>query len=276
MSSDPRNAIMAAGHGDLLEDHNGNWWMVHLGIRYRGLFNLGRETFLAPVVWDEDGWPVVGNNRCTETVMDGPLPGPQPTPVCRDFADDFDGDTLNRNWNFIRNPARERYSLENSRVILKGNETTLSTITTHPTMIVIRQPEHNMEALTSMEGDIREGQRSGLAAYYNEMAHYEIFVTKKSDGYYVCLGKRIYDIEIVAESHKIDYTGRIELKLDMSDCSWCVFSYAVNGEWTVLGKGLSKPLCTETMPCDAFTGACIGLFSENGTAAFDSFAIKCL
>lgn len=276
MDSDPRTAILGTGHGDLLEDQNGNWWMVHLATRYKGLFNLGRETFLTPVIWDENGWPIVGDNGCIDTVMEGPLPGPAPTPVCRDFKDDFDEDSLNINWNFLRNPERERYTLENSRVILKGGENTISTPSSKPTMIIVRQPAHNTEAVTYMEGDIKVGQRSGLTAFYNEITHYDIFVTNKEDGYYVCLGKRIYDIDIVTECHKIDYQGRIGLKLDMSDCNWCVFSYEINGEWTVLGKGMSKPLCTETIPCSAFTGAYIGLFSEKGTAAFDSFDMKCL
>ncbi|MFF2620267.1 glycoside hydrolase family 43 protein [Oerskovia jenensis] len=52
--------VVGVGHGDLVETAAGEWWMVLLGSRpYGGYFpNLGRETFLAPVVW-EDGWPVV-------------------------------------------------------------------------------------------------------------------------------------------------------------------------------------------------------------------------
>ena len=30
---DTTKQIQCSGHGDLLEDHRGNWWMVHLGIR---------------------------------------------------------------------------------------------------------------------------------------------------------------------------------------------------------------------------------------------------
>ncbi|MBM7479145.1 glycoside hydrolase family 43 protein [Oerskovia jenensis] len=52
--------VVGVGHADLVETAAGEWWMVLLGSRpYGGYFpNLGRETFLAPVVW-EDGWPVV-------------------------------------------------------------------------------------------------------------------------------------------------------------------------------------------------------------------------
>lgn len=49
-----------AGHADLVQTQAGEWWMVCLASRpYGGYFrNLGRETFLAPVIW-EDEWPVV-------------------------------------------------------------------------------------------------------------------------------------------------------------------------------------------------------------------------
>jgi alpha-N-arabinofuranosidase len=51
--------VVAVGHADLVEAVDGTWWAVLLGMRpYGGLHaNLGRETFLAPVEW-EDGWPV--------------------------------------------------------------------------------------------------------------------------------------------------------------------------------------------------------------------------
>ena len=47
-----KSEIQATGHADLVEDANGNWWLVFLGIRrfsHALLHNLGRETFLAPV-----------------------------------------------------------------------------------------------------------------------------------------------------------------------------------------------------------------------------------
>ncbi len=52
--------IWNPGHADLVRTPAGEWWMVCLASRpYGGHFrNMGRETFLAPVVW-EDGWPVV-------------------------------------------------------------------------------------------------------------------------------------------------------------------------------------------------------------------------
>lgn len=51
--------VCNVGHGDLVETTTGKWYMTCLASRnYEGYSNLGRETFLAEVVW-EDGWPVV-------------------------------------------------------------------------------------------------------------------------------------------------------------------------------------------------------------------------
>src|SRR5262245_26506144 len=58
--------IQGTGHADLVEDGAGNWWMVFLAFRPQGGFywqHLGRETFLAPVRWDAQGWPVVNDGK---------------------------------------------------------------------------------------------------------------------------------------------------------------------------------------------------------------------
>ncbi|MFE2991699.1 family 43 glycosylhydrolase [Streptomyces sp. NPDC059262] len=64
--------LQNTGHADLVQAPDGTWWTVFLGVRPRGgtpgWHVLGRETFLAPVTW-EDGWPVVG-----PPVTAGPAP----------------------------------------------------------------------------------------------------------------------------------------------------------------------------------------------------------
>ena len=270
-------AIQATGHADLTEDQNGNWWLVCLAIRPLGpmLHNLGRETFLAPVIWDEDGWPVVGCGGRIRLQMDAPLPGPAPTPTRRDFTDDFDSDELDLNWNFVRNPERERYRLGGGRLTIDGGAATLSTPEGHPSLVALRQPEFCVEAVACMEGDMALGQKSGLTAYYNHSAHYEIFVTRKADGYSLCLGKQVGDISVVSASRRIDYPGSIRLKLE-TDREWYVFFYESDGQWIELGRGMTAFLCSEATCTMTYTGTYIGLFSEHGVISFDSFSMKVL
>lgn len=51
--------IQNAGHGEMVEDEAGNWFMYMLATRpVNGCAPLGRETFVAEVRWEND-WPVV-------------------------------------------------------------------------------------------------------------------------------------------------------------------------------------------------------------------------
>ena len=74
------NPIQATGHGDLIEDAFGQWWLLFLGIRQvRGSWHhLGRETFLAPVSWDEKGWPIVNGGEPVRLIQEIELPDSHP------------------------------------------------------------------------------------------------------------------------------------------------------------------------------------------------------
>lgn len=56
--------IQNCGHGDLFQDTAGAWWAVVLAVRNEGgRFPLGRETFLTPVEWPENGWPKISQPK---------------------------------------------------------------------------------------------------------------------------------------------------------------------------------------------------------------------
>ena len=273
---DAPGPIQATGHADIIEDQNGNWWLVCLAIRPVGgshLHHLGRESFLAPLVWNEEGWPVVGNDGKIDFEMDGPLPGNAPTPVSLDFCDNFDKGTLDLRWNFVRNPVRENYVLEKGRLNLIGGECDLSTVGGNPTMICARQQEFAMEFLAELEGTIEMGQRSGISAFYNSYYHYDVFVTKSEGGYYVCLRKRVADIDVVAAMHKINYEGKIRLKI-VSEAEWYTLYYENNGEFVEIGKGRTSLLATEVTDPMTFTGTYWGVFTENGNIAVNNVTVK--
>ncbi len=43
------------GHGTLVEDRAGKWWMVYHAYE-NGFYTLGRQTLLEPIEWTADGW----------------------------------------------------------------------------------------------------------------------------------------------------------------------------------------------------------------------------
>lgn len=275
--ADPRStAIQAVGHADLTEDAQGRWWAVCLGIRPLGpmLHNLGRETFLAPVEWGDDGWPVIGCRGRIRLEMTAPLPGPDPAPVCHDFADDFSGDTLRPQWNFVRNPERARYAPGGGAITLSGGADTLSTPGGSPTMIAVRQPAFCMEASATLCGTVDEGTCAGLTAYYNHTAHYDLLLTCSGDKYAVCLRKQVGDIAVITARHPIPRPDRLRLRVT-ADREWYVFSYRLDADWVELGRGMTAFLCTEATCTMTYTGVFLGLFSEQATVSFRDFALTC-
>ena len=72
------HCIQSLGHADFVEAADGTWWVVALGTRHAPLaqhHNIGRETFLLPVTWTDDGWPVVGEAGTTELQVNQDIPG---------------------------------------------------------------------------------------------------------------------------------------------------------------------------------------------------------
>ncbi|MGE5558921.1 MAG: glycoside hydrolase family 43 protein [Bacillota bacterium] len=192
--------IQAAGHGDLICAHDGSWWMVFLGIRQIGwgFHHLGRETFLAPVTWTEDGWPVVNGGKPVELVMDaGNLTGHPWPPI--PVRDDFDGQYLGLAWNFRRNPGKKDWSLSERPGCLRLTGTSLTLDDMNFSTFIGRRQEHfecTVSALVDFQPQT-EGEEAGLTVLMNEEHHYEIAVTREDGSRQVMVRRRIGDLQKV-------------------------------------------------------------------------------
>lgn len=270
--------IQATGHADIIEDANGNWWLVCLGIRTipdMSLHNLGRETFLSPIVWDENGWPVVGNNGRIALEMKADFPCDfSRIKQSRDFEDNFETEYLNLEWNFVRNPKRENYSLTAKKGYLKlsaGKETLNDS---EPTFLGVRQKEFEIRACTKVFADtFAEDSKVGLTAFYNKDYHYEIYVTKESGIYYAVLSKKVHDIEYVAQKVEINYCGSIEFQIETGMQDY-IFSCRLKDDWITIGTGKTAGLCTEGTMTTTFTGTYLGIFASNAEAYFKYFTAR--
>ena len=167
--------IAASGHADLVETQNGEWWMVLLGVRPYGGFhyNLGRETFITPVQW-EDGWPVVnpGEGKVLFKQVGPNLPIFKTTPVAT--KDDFSKDSLNYVWNFLRTPRNKFWSLQQNKGFLRmhllpENITELRS----PAFIGRRQQDTSFEATCKMIfSPATENETAGMVLFMNNDFHF--------------------------------------------------------------------------------------------------------
>lgn len=270
--------IKAVGHADLFQAHDGSWWAVCLGNRpafYPYKHNLGRETFLCPVKWDDSGWPIFGNNGTLDLVMMAEcLPEYKfGEPKCRD---EFESDLLDCCWNFIYNPKQELWSLSDNPgcLTLYGNVTSLDEA---DSLAWVGRRQEHMDCTTRTQlsfKPVKDGEEAGLTAYMNNRHHYEIALTMDRGVKYLIFRRRIGSLWKV--ENKIPYEQEqvvLELKADKE---YYYFNFSENGDsFTELGKGEVQYLTTEVG--GIFTGNYIGIYSTgNGVegvvpAKFDWF-----
>lgn len=261
--------IQCTGHAELFEDAAGKWWIAALGVRklpYAMLHNLGRETFLGAVSWDEDGWPVVnGCGQLRERIrLEAAEQGSD------DFRDDFKEDTLKPDYCHVRNPHMKLYQIADGALTLTGGEG-LSTTDASPTLLGVRQKQFRSEAVIRVRPE--EGSLAGLTAYYNGEHHYALCASLQDGRMRIALRKRMYDMEVEAAQVEIP-GGEAWLRI-LTDEHDYVFEYRTeDGDWVRLGVGAVAALCTEVTRTMTFTGTFLGLFCDRGRASFAAFSVR--
>ncbi|WP_246061681.1 glycoside hydrolase family 43 protein [Paenibacillus oralis] len=255
-------SIQATGHADLVQTPDGHWWAVYLGIRpfgYPPRHHLGRETFLAPVMWTDDGWPIIGEKgTISETMPAGDLTlQAKPVPQVRD---DFDGESLAACWTFLRSPIPEHWSLseKNSSLTLYGSPVTLND-TDSPTFIGRRQEHFECRASTHLTFTPRQdGEEAGITVYMNERFHYEMAVTQTSGQRKLIFRRRLGSLWKMEK--EIQWTLDSVVLTIKADQTNYWFGYSENGNEPLwLGQGECGLLATEV--AGGFTGVFLAMYA---------------
>lgn len=264
--------IQCTGHADIVDDENGNWWIVSLGTRPIGpmAHHLGRETFLAQLRW-VDGWPVVDCGGLMQLEAEGDLPHPETvSPVCDNHHYDF---SEMKSWPvdfaWLRNPEMKNYALDGT-LSLTGTSERLSTPNTTPTFVGVRQTQFKTISEAQLLTNIPEGCSAGLTAYGIHTHHYDVLITRRYGTLYAQLRKHIYDMEAVVSEIPLPECEKVVLKIT-SDRSKYYFAVDAGKGFVELGTALTIGLATEVTEMMTFTGTFIGLFAENGKARFTNF-----
>jgi alpha-N-arabinofuranosidase len=275
------NPVQGTGHADLVEATDGSWWMVCLAFRPLDgqHYLMGRETFLLPVRWDTNAWPVVNGNGIVNINMNVPTLPQQPTPT-PSYSTDFNETTLGFEWNYLRNPRRDNYSLTARKGFLRLKATTvkLDDVDT-PTFVGRRQQHINFVAGTTVRlRDASQGDEAGLTVLMNNHSHYDIFVEKgHGSTYRVVLRYRLGELTHIEREIEVP-NGNIYLQVTGSRRTYA-FAYSTDGKtYQPLGQINTKYLSTET--AGGFTGIYLGLYAvaaDDGSKAyadFDSFTYE--
>jgi alpha-N-arabinofuranosidase len=257
--------IVGTGHADLVQTQNGEWWMVLLAMRpYGGYFyNLGRETFLVPVRW-ENGWPIVspGTGRVEFSY---PLPNlPEETWPAEPGRDDFNGSTLAYCWCFLRTPREDFWSLsENPGYLRLKMRPEMLSEQVNPSFVGRRQQHIQFEVQTAFEFNPQnEGESAGLVLNQNTNFHFRFVVTRDATPV-IRLIRRAQGIEEILAQKAID-SEQIFLKIKAHEQN-CSFYFSTQPhEWQLLSKNIDGRILS-TPVAGGFVGAFIGMYaSSNG------------
>lgn len=276
------NAIQSTGHADFFEDGHGNWWTVFLAVRHLGyplVHHLGRETYLAPVDWDADGWPWINQGRLVDLRMELDRPGVEQTEAPeRGFFDNFDAPELDLSWNFCRNPQADSWSLSEpaGQLSLRCLPENLDGRDAK-SWLGRRQQHFYAKAETQLHFTPQGAEEAGLTAYMNERCYIALGYTQKNGQCglmlrRVCGSLRSDEFTPIAAQ---GVEGGIRIELTASEEILSFAYYRADGVRIELGGQEPRLLSTEI--AGGFTGLYWALYATaNGAespnvARFDYF-----
>ncbi len=293
------------GHADLVETPSGKWYAVMLGSRpVAGLhYNLGRETFLCPVAWEED-WPIFspGTGKIEwEYDADTNLP-PVGVKKKEQSRDGFDQPKLGLEWSLWGTPGANFWTLANSRLKLKClprgisepvhgyNEVDVRWQREHNISLVGRRQLHRQfAAACKMSFTPAEGETAGIAVIQamNHQFRFEraceacvqllrlVLVTTETNTHAHLPGFRAETSESVVAQVPWE-NDEIVLRVTGNE-QWYSFFYGTNEDSLALLYENADSTLLNPASIGTFTGMLLGMFASgngresNNQADFDWF-----
>ncbi|MDF2904735.1 MAG: xylB3 [Herbinix sp.] len=270
--------IVNVGHGDLVETQNGETYMVVLASRpYGGYYrNLGRETFLVPVTW-EDGWPVVnkGIGLLEDTVEVPNLPKFAVDKV--PDREDFDRDHLPFHFLYLRNPIPENYSLSARRGYLRMKLATDRMLERgNPSFIGVRQTGMSYRLETKMEFTPKSNEEeAGLILLQSNQYHYR-FVCTLMDGVKTMIVIRCFEgkEEVVGQvgcENPNESQNSILIRITANG-QVLMFAYSFDGKsYVPVKSGVDASMLSSDI-AGGFVGTTLGLYCSSNGIQSDNYA----
>ena len=237
------HAVTCTGHADLVIGPDGQWWSVFLACRpfAKDYTTTGRETFLLPVTWTDDGWPQIlpPGQRVPYTVpspvgaslvnaRDQRSALPTAVPLTGNFTwrDDFSSTTLSPLWIMLRQPHETWWSLNATpgRLTLTPRAVSLAE-KINPTFLARRVQHAKFESTLSLDVPTAPSVSAGLALFQSETHYYFFCVRRTTEGLILFLELANGAIPAVIASAKIPETSHLELRLT-ADEKLLTFAYA--------------------------------------------------
>lgn len=145
------------GHGTLVDDVNGNWWMFYHAYA-KDYHTLGRSTLMEPIEWTEDGW---FRTKATAT----PIVASQQIKHGLELSDNFEGPELGIQWTFWKQYTPQAIHFKQGALSLDANGESPA----DGRKLLVDVGDKHYEAQVEIE--VGEGNTAGLIIFYDEKAY---------------------------------------------------------------------------------------------------------
>ena len=276
-AEDQNNALQKAGHGDLIQTQDGDWYAVFLvgrPLTPLGNCTLGRETALEEIVWKDD-WPWLKNGgRVPRAVI--PMSALPEQPVVQSPEKiTFDTAGLPIEFQSLRIPVTEDWcSLEARPGFLRlfGKESLTSLH--FQSLLARRIQDFHIVATTEIEFHPETiHHMAGLVFYYNAGHYHYACVTSNFDGtrkFLSVISSDNYQMSFQDELQDITGVDTVVLRGEMNR-GVLQFQFSLDGSsFTPMGSSLNAEILSDDHVRDgrsryrpAFTGSFVGICCQD-------------
>ncbi|PWW26802.1 glycoside hydrolase family 43 protein [Chryseobacterium sp. AG844] len=268
---DRKEKVDWAGHADLVEGPDGQWYGVFLAIRpnVSNRVNKGRETFILPVDWSGT-YPVFQNGLVpmkpklkmpqgvqNQTGQTGFFPNGNFT-----YNDKLTDKNLDFRWIAMRGPRENFITATKNGVKVNPMETNIKALAPISSLFHRLQHEDFETSVTLDYKPKSEKELAGITLYQSETFNYVFGITKKDKDFYIVLERTEKGQSKLIASEKISLSKPVKLQV-VADKDEHSFNYSLDGKNF---KNLGGPVSGDILSTDVaggFTGSLIGLYSTS-------------
>jgi xylan 1,4-beta-xylosidase len=226
------NPVTSTGHAGFVDAGAAGWWSVFLGCRpYEGdNYVTGRETFMLPVTWTADGWPVVlEKGKAVPYVLKSPALPQDSADGCLQsgnftFRDSFTSRSLKFDWMMLRTPHETWIAPEKIGLFLQPRAIGLNSLR-QPSFLGFRVQHTHCEMSLEVMPPTDTRIDSGLALLQNENFNFFIGIRRDGEGYEAFVEERAGGVaKTLARKSLKKISGpetvRLSAKIDANKCSF--------------------------------------------------------
>jgi beta-xylosidase len=242
------------GHGTLVEDIKGNYWIMYHGY-LKEFHTLGRETLMVPVEWTRENWFKVADGVSSSGKIR--KPAGKASVDGTSLSDDFSSKELGLQWQFYKSYKPERIKLANGKLELTAEGTSFDD--SSPLLVNSSDKKYEIRAEFTVDNDVS----AGLCLYYNETANVRISVDTANFTVFVQKNAKI------RVRNEVGNHGYLRILNDNNEVS---FYYSFDGtKWNRIERSLDATGYNHNV-FGEFLSLRAGIFAfGKGTAVFDNF-----